>query len=158
MHRYLIAVGSNRCHASYGTPRGVVAAAIVRLDLKILAVSAVCETPPMGPSRRRYANAAIVAETVLDPPALLSRLKAIERAFGRRSGRRWGDRVIDLDIILWSGGLWASKTLAIPHRSFRDRAFVLDPANQIAAAWRDPLSGLTLRHLKSRLDRRRVQS
>ncbi len=158
MYRYLIAIGSNRCHARHGHPRGVVAAAIASIGLTVVAVSDVCETSPMGPSRRRYANAAIVADTVLDPPALLAHLKAIERAFGRRSGRRWGDRVIDLDIVLWSGGLWASKTLAIPHRSFRNRAFVIDPANQIAAAWRDPLSGLTLRHLKSRLDRRAAQS
>src|SRR3546814_8929009 len=64
-------------------------------------------TPPLGPTIRRFANMVAIIESDDDPPALLRRLKAIEHAFGRRRGRRWGARVIDLDIILWSGGAWA---------------------------------------------------
>ena len=74
---------------------------------------------------------------------------------GRRRGQRWGDRVLDLDIILWSGGVWRSADLKIPHPAFTQRRFVLDPACTIAADWRDPLSGLTVAQAQARLTRPR---
>ena len=86
---------------------------------------------------------------------MLARLKAIERAFGRRPGRRWGARVLDLDIILWSGGCWRSKGLVVPHPRYRDRTFVLRPLHDVAPRWRDPLTGLTPRQLEARLTRPR---
>ena len=68
---------------------------------------------------------------------------------------RWGARVLDCDIVLWDGGAWSSPRLTIPHSQFRSRAFVLAPAMAIAGDWRDPLGGLTLRHLHTRLTRPR---
>lgn len=149
---YLIAIGSNR-RGGHGSPRDEVRAAIDALG-KVIARSPVVETPPVGPSVRRYANAACLIESDESPPVLLARLKAIERDFGRRRGRRWGARVIDLDIILWSGGCWASPGLIVPHIAFRTRDFVLDPASAIAPDWRDPVTHLTLIQLRSRLTRR----
>jgi 2-amino-4-hydroxy-6-hydroxymethyldihydropteridine diphosphokinase len=146
---YLIAIGSNR-RGRHGRPEAEVAAAIVALG-GVTAVSPIFPTPALGPSIRRFANAAVLVETKEAPPALLDRLKRIERDFGRRRGRRWGDRVIDLDVILWSEGAWASPGLTIPHPEFRHRAFVLDPAAKIAPGWRDPLTGLSLRQLRARL-------
>ena len=64
------------------------------------------------------------------PDELLAELKAIERDFGRRPGRRWGPRVLDLDIILWSGGAWGGPGPIVPHPEFRDRAFVLAAARR----------------------------
>jgi 2-amino-4-hydroxy-6-hydroxymethyldihydropteridine diphosphokinase len=90
----------------------------------------------------------------MDPPAMLAALKGLERDFGRRPGRRWGDRVLDCDIVLWSGGRWQSPGLAIPHPHFRTRGFVLAPAWEITPGWRDPGSGLTLAQLTRRLTRR----
>lgn len=84
---------------------------------------------------------------------MLARLKGIERAFGRRRGQRWSARVIDLDIVLWSGGPWSSPGLTIPHMAFRERDFVLAPLLGVAPDWRDPLSGLTVRQLHARLRR-----
>ena len=92
-------------------------------------------------------NAAALGESAERPPALRARRKRIERAFGRRGGRRWDSRVIDLDIILWSGGAWASAGLVVPHRQFRRRAFVLQPLNAIVPGWRDPITGRTVRQL-----------
>jgi 2-amino-4-hydroxy-6-hydroxymethyldihydropteridine diphosphokinase len=155
--RYLIALGSNMRHAVHGAPRRVLETAIAALaeaGLAVEAVSPIVTSAPLGPSRRRYANAAAVVTTDLAPEALLDRLHAIERAFGRRRrGSRWRARVLDLDIVLWSGGAWASERLIVPHSHFRQRAFVLDPAAAIAGAWRDPLTGLTLRHHRARLTR-----
>lgn len=116
-------------------------------------LSDIIETPPMGPSQRRYANAVAVVETMRDPETLLGLLKGVEQAFGTRRGQRWGARALDLDIILWNGGVWASPRLTIPHAAFRERAFVLAPARQIAGDWRDPITGLSVQHLHARLTR-----
>jgi 2-amino-4-hydroxy-6-hydroxymethyldihydropteridine diphosphokinase len=121
----------------------------------VAARSPVMASAPMGAARRRFANAALVLSSDLTPPALLAALKRMEREFGRRPGQRWGDRVLDLDIILWSGGVWRSAGLAIPHPAYTRRAFVLTPARAIAPGWRDPVSGLTLAHHHARLTRRR---
>jgi 2-amino-4-hydroxy-6-hydroxymethyldihydropteridine diphosphokinase len=152
---FIIALGSNQRHGRYGAPAKVIRAAIAALDVPILAKSGVQHSAPIGPSLRRYANAAVLVETRMTPPELLNHLQAIESGFGRRRrGQRWGARVLDLDIILWSGGLWVSPGLSIPHLRFRERGFVLSPLNEIARDWRDPISGHNIPHLKTRLDRR----
>ena len=157
--RYLIALGSNRRHHRFGTPEQVLVAALGELDhkgLKLLASARTIHSAPLGPSRRRYANSAALVKSKLDPLELLARLKHIEAKFGRRSGgQRWTARVLDLDIVLWSGGVWATQDLTVPHPLFRARSFVLTPAKAIASTWRDPITGLTLRHLQARLTRPR---
>ena len=156
-HRYLIALGSNQRHPRHGEPEQVLSAAFADLDREGLALDATSPirgSAPIGPSRRRYANAAAIIRTRLDPPGLLAHLKAIERRFGRRpGGQRWRARVLDLDIILWSGGTFTARTLTVPHAAFRQRDFVLAPARAIAGTWRDPKTGLTIRHLAHRLRR-----
>lgn len=147
---YLVALGSNRA-GRHGSPRDEVAAALGLLDGLS---SPIIASAPLGPSTRTFANAAAVIESEEAPADLLARLKSIERAFGRRPGRRWSARVIDLDIILWSGGRVASRRLSVPHRAFRERAFVLAPASTIAPDWRDPVTGRTIRQLHARLTAR----
>ncbi|MBB4639844.1 2-amino-4-hydroxy-6-hydroxymethyldihydropteridine diphosphokinase [Rhizorhapis suberifaciens] len=156
MHRasYAIGLGSNRPHHRHGSPRGVIIAALQALNragLHLRASSPIIENPPIGPSRRRFANAAAIVETEYDPIALLARLKRIERQFGMRTGQRWSARTLDLDIILWSGGIWKHKHLSIPHSAYRERNFVLAPLARIAASWRDPITGLTVQQLHSRV-------
>jgi len=160
---YAIAIGSNRRHGRHGAPAQVIAAALDALrdaDVRIRAVSPTIHTAPWGPAGRSFANAAVIVATPLDPPALLRLLKAIERSFGRRRGRRWGQRVLDLDIMLWSEGRWppfptraAPGRLAIPHIGLALRPFVLVPLTAIAPGWRDARSGLSVRQLHARLKR-----
>ena len=149
---YAIGLGSNR-RGRHGGPDAEVRAALAALP-GVIAVAPLLHSAPLGPSLRRFANTVALIATDEDPPALLRRLKAIERAFGRRRGRRWGARVIDLDILLWSAGAWGSPGLTVPHPVFRERAFVLDPLAQVAPGWRDPVSGLTIRQLRARFHRR----
>jgi 2-amino-4-hydroxy-6-hydroxymethyldihydropteridine diphosphokinase len=134
---------------------------------EVTAIARVVDSAPVGPSARRYANGALVLRTGHAPEQLLAALKKMERAFGRRrGGQRWSTRVLDLDIILWSGGAFASAgcrrtggperrspegALLIPHPLFRERGFVIVPAAQIAPGWRDPVTGLTMRQLHARL-------
>jgi 2-amino-4-hydroxy-6-hydroxymethyldihydropteridine diphosphokinase len=154
-HRYLIALGSNQRHPRFGGPRRVLGTALERLEsegVRVIASAPPIETDPVGPSIRRYANSAAVIETALQPEALLALLKRLERAFGRRArGQRWRARVLDLDVVLWSGRPYASPALTIPHPLFRERAFVLTPALAVAPDWRDPLTGATVRQLHARL-------
>lgn len=131
----------------------MVAAAAARLGARV--VSPIIRTPPLGPSIRRFANAAALVDSDLAPSAMLAWLKAIERDLGRRRGRRWGARPIDLDIILWSGGRWHARDLTIPHNAFRLRDFVLVPLAAIAGDWRDPVTRRSVRQLRTVVDRRR---
>lgn len=147
-NRYVIALGSNR-RGRHGTPIDEVRAGIAVLG-PVRATSPILTTAPLGPSIRRFANAAVLIDSAEDPPALLARLKRIEREFGRRAGRRWGPRVIDLDIVLWSGGRWSGPGLIVPHAAFRDRRFVLDCVVRIVPGWRDPLTNRTIRQLAHR--------
>lgn len=152
MTTYAIALGSNR-RGRHGDPAREIAAALEAVG-GVVARSPTVASAPLGPSNRRYANAVALIETAEDPAALLVRLKRIERAFGRRPGRRWGSRVIDLDIILWSGGAWSSPGLTVPHAAFRTRDFVLGPLATLVPGWRDPLTARTIRQLAHVVDRR----
>ena len=146
---YAIALGSNR-RSRHGSPALTLRAALAAID-GVAAVSAVRATPALGPAGRSFANAVALVHSPLAPDALLARLKAIERDFGRRAGRRWGPRVLDLDIVLWSEGIWPGPGPTIPHPAFRARAFVLRPLAELAPTWRDPITGATARQLLARL-------
>ena len=151
-HLYAIGLGSNQPHGRYGAPPKVLEAVLA--ELQPVAVSPIIETAPIGPSLRIFANAAALIETHLSPLEFLRHLKGIERRFGRRRGQRWGARVLDLDILLWSGGRWSSATLSIPHRRLTERVFALDPLVQIAPDWKIPRHGTVRQHL-ARLTRPR---
>ena len=152
---YAIAIGSNRPHGRLGRPAAVVEAAIARLDeaFSLFDASPIILNPAHGPAGRDFANAVALVESDLEPPEMLTRLKAIERDFGRRRGKRWGTRVLDLDLALWSGGQFRSHELTIPHRQIARRSFVLQPLTAIAPEWRIH-GNLTARHLARRLARR----
>lgn len=155
-HLYAIALGSNRRHGRHGAPAAVIRAAAIAIEgsgTRLIRLSPILATPALGPAGRSFANAAALLESPLDPPALLAWLKAVERGFGRRRGRRWGPRVIDLDIILWSGGRWDDRRLNVPHAAFRIRDFVLRPLAAIAPGWRDPVTALSVAQIRGRLCR-----
>ncbi len=151
-YSYAIALGSNRC-SRHGPPRATLRAALTAL--KPTHASTIRATPALGPAGRSFANAVAILESRLDPEDMLADLKALERRFGRRPGRRWGPRVLDLDIILWSEGPWAGPGPIVPHPAYPARRFVLAPLAEIAPDWRDPLSTRTVRQLLARLTRPR---
>ena len=158
-HLYLIALGSNVRTVRDGLPGKVLSAAVdvlEELGLLFHAVAPTITTSPIGVSRRRFANSAALVETFREPEELLGLLKATEQSFGRKSvGQRWSARVLDLDIILWDGGIWECEELIIPHPEFRQRDFVLEPACAIARHWRDPVTNLSVAHLFARLTKPR---
>lgn len=158
-HLYAIALGSNRRHIRHGRPTGVVEAAIARLDadFTLFDASPIILNKAVGGAGRDFANAVALIESELEPEPMLTELKVIERDFGRRRGRRWGMRVLDLDLVAWDGARFHSRRLTIPHPRLKDRDFVLGPLATIAPGWRID-GGLTPRHLASRLGKRRRAS
>jgi 2-amino-4-hydroxy-6-hydroxymethyldihydropteridine diphosphokinase len=155
---YAIAIGSNRPHGRFGSPPSVVEAAIARFDrdFGLFDASPIFLNEAIGGAGRDFANAVVLVESDFEPPEMLAALKRIEREFGRRASRRWGPRVLDLDIVDWTGGKWRSRDLTIPHPAAANRAFVIEPLAGIAPGWR--LEGvLTARHLAHRLARPRLR-
>jgi 2-amino-4-hydroxy-6-hydroxymethyldihydropteridine diphosphokinase len=146
---YAIALGSNRPHGRYGRPESVLRSAVRELGElgSVEGVSRIHRTLALGPAGRSFANAAAILVTELEPLQLLAALKSLERRFGRRAGRRWGARVLDLDLILWSGGRFDGTVLRIPHPQMARRSFVLRPLAEIAADWPVPGTGRNVRHL-----------
>ena len=153
-HLYAIAIGSNRPHGRYGRPPQVVEAAIARLDEQfgLFDASPILINAAHGPAGRDFANAVALVESDCGPQQMLGRLKDMERDFGRRRGRRWGPRVLDLDIALWSGGKFRSQRLTIPHAQLGRRSFVLQPLAAVAPNWK--LGPVAVRHLAARLARK----
>jgi 2-amino-4-hydroxy-6-hydroxymethyldihydropteridine diphosphokinase len=155
-HLYAIAIGSNRPHGRFGRPQQVVEAAISRLDQEfdLFDASPIILNPAIGGAGRDFANAVALVAAALPPPEMLRRIKALEGEFGRRRGKHWGARVLDLDLALWSDGRFRSRRLKIPHYGIEERSFVLQPLAAIAPRWRIR-GALNSRHLAHRLARRR---
>jgi 2-amino-4-hydroxy-6-hydroxymethyldihydropteridine diphosphokinase len=108
--------------------------AVARLEaagVRVLERSSIWETPPVPADQPEYLNAAVVAETTLAPLDLLRTLKTIERDLGRRPGRRWGPRPIDIDILFYGDESIDEPDLTIPHPRIAERAFVLAPLAEI---------------------------
>ncbi len=102
-------------------------------DIKILKVSSLYETEPVGHVKQDwFVNACLMAETNLSPRQLLNTLKNIEKQLKRKKRFiRWGPRTIDLDILLYDNLRLKAKDLIIPHPEMHKRAFVLIPLMEL---------------------------
>lgn len=127
-----IALGSN-----LQDPVGNVQNAIAELEnldgFSVQVQSRLYRSPPMGPQDQPdYVNAVVRGETSMQAIELLDCLQMLERQFGRQSGgRRWGERELDLDIVLFGEQTISIERLQIPHIGLSERAFVLLPLADI---------------------------
>lgn len=95
---------------------------------RIVGVSKIYETPPVGYSEQRsFLNAAIFAETDVAPMELLRLCKALENRLGRIPSFKNGPRAIDIDIIFYGGETLSLDELEIPHPRWSERDFVITP-------------------------------
>ena len=144
-HRVHIGIGSN-----LGDRRANTAEAIEKVSnlpgTRVVRASSLYESEPLGNAKTWFVNCVIEVETDLGPDVLLKKLKAIEEAMGRKrvKGKRWGSRIIDLDILLFDQDVIDKRTLKIPHPEMHKRRFVLLPLAELAPQVVHPQLGQTV--------------
>ncbi|HCK31693.1 MAG TPA: 2-amino-4-hydroxy-6-hydroxymethyldihydropteridine diphosphokinase [Acinetobacter ursingii] len=119
-----IGMGSN-----LGDSRQILQYAVQRLkDLGQVQVSRLYQSPPMGPQDQPYYyNAAAQLITSLEPLDLLDQLQRIEQEAGRVRLRRWGERTLDLDLLIYAEQDIQNQRLTVPHPGLLERDFVIVP-------------------------------
>jgi 2-amino-4-hydroxy-6-hydroxymethyldihydropteridine diphosphokinase len=101
---------------------------------RVLRQSRVIETEPWGVAdQRRFLNQVLEVEWAGTPRELLKAAKAVEREGGRRPTRRWGPRIIDVDILLFGRENVRETDLQIPHPRIAERPFVLAGLSELGA-------------------------
>jgi len=119
-------------------PAGQIESALDELreipETRVISRSSLYRSSPLGGIEQPdFVNAVAAVLTTLGPRDLLRNLKAIERRRGRdRNGQRWGPRVIDLDLLVFSRAVLSEAGLSIPHPGIAERNFVLLPLREIA--------------------------
>jgi 2-amino-4-hydroxy-6-hydroxymethyldihydropteridine diphosphokinase len=157
MRMLLLALGANM-RGAWGGPAETLARArreLAAAGVRTLRASRLYATPPLGPGRQaRYLNAVLKMEASLAPGALLRLVKGLERRAGRRFGRRWGPRCLDIDVLDFGGRRlgWPVRRrergrLILPHPEMHRRAFVLVPLLEVDRHWRHPVFGVRGRAL-----------
>jgi 2-amino-4-hydroxy-6-hydroxymethyldihydropteridine diphosphokinase len=132
-HRVHIGIGSN-----LGDRRANIAEAIERTSqltgTRVVRASSLYESEPLGDAKTWFVNCVIELDTDLAPEPLLKKLLAIEESMGRKrvKGKRWGSRVIDLDILLYDQDVIDKRNLKVPHPELHKRRFVLLPLAELA--------------------------
>jgi 2-amino-4-hydroxy-6-hydroxymethyldihydropteridine diphosphokinase len=102
--------------------------------VRILRQSRVMETEPWGVvDQPRFLNQVLEVEWPGSPRALLAAAKQVEREGGRTRTRRWGPRMIDVDILLFGDRQVSEPDLQIPHPRIAARPFVIDALNELGA-------------------------
>ncbi len=143
---YLV-LGSNQGNRSLYIAKALSAMALLpKSSLKL--VSKWYETAAWGKEDMPpHINVAVVLQTNLLPSVLLSHTQAIEHRLGRERQVKWGERTLDIDIILFDELVLHTDTLIIPHPYMQERRFVLAPLAEIAPNVLHPIYKKTLLEL-----------
>jgi 2-amino-4-hydroxy-6-hydroxymethyldihydropteridine diphosphokinase len=128
-HRAYVGIGTNLGDRFANVGRALDA---LRKLGRVRRSSSLYRTEPWGKRDQPwFLNAVVLLETDLRPRALLEELQVAEKKLGRRSGERWGARVIDLDLLLYDDVEIDEPDFRVPHPRLRERAFVLVPLAQL---------------------------
>ncbi len=147
---YVVGLGSNLG----GRLRNILAALeILSGYTGIEKVSRVYLTEPLGPPQGWFLNMSVFCVTDIPPLEMLDLCKGIESELGRATGPRWGPRVVDLDLLLWSGGCYYHKLLQIPHPRWCERLFVVRTLLDLGI---DEVEGVSLKGVAGGLSNQRV--
>lgn len=104
-------------------------------EFNLLSYSSLYAGPPMGPQDQPdYINAVCLLDSDLTAYQTLQRLHSVEHHFGRQRLRHWGERTLDLDLLLYDSVESDDQQLKLPHPGIYERDFVLFPLQEIAAS------------------------
>ena len=124
-------------------------------EIQVTAVSRVYESEYVGPGTQDpYLNACVELKTRLAPSVLLAVLKGAEQRQGRRPGGHMLPRPIDLDILMFGQRVMSDPGLTLPHQQMRERAFVMEPLNELAPQKIFPDSGETFASVCAKIRRK----
>lgn len=153
MTRALIGLGSNCGDRGDNIRREVEALDTEDGAIKVLRVSAIYESLPWGVTDQpNFFNGVAEVETRLTPHGLLARLKDIEKELGRRPTRRWADRLVDLDILLFGELVIDEIDLKVPHPYIAERDFVLHPLRELVPEMVHPKLGVAIKDIEGAFD------
>jgi 2-amino-4-hydroxy-6-hydroxymethyldihydropteridine diphosphokinase len=99
-----------------------------------------------------FLNQALLVHTALNPFELLEKIHWIERKMGRVRRIKWGERLIDIDILFFNDAIIEEENLSVPHPYLHLREFVLAPLREIAPELVHPVLGKSIRQLSADLD------
>ena len=119
-----IGLGSN-----LGDSRQILTEAVQKLaTLGQVQTSKLYQSPPMGPQDQpNYLNAVVRLDTELEALGLLDELQRFEQESGRVRLRHWGERTLDLDLLIYADANIQNERLTVPHVGVLERDFVVIP-------------------------------
>lgn len=145
-----IALGSNLGDKEKNLRRALLL--LTQQGVEVVRVSSFLSTEPYGVTDQpQFLNAVACVRTSLAPLALLDVLLATELAMGRVRLRHWGERNIDLDLLLYEDVVLDTSRLRLPHPDMQNRDFVLLPLAEIAPELKHPTLQKTIWELKENL-------
>ena len=145
-----IALGSNLGDKEKNLRRALLL--LTQQGVEVVRVSSFISTEPYGVTDQpQFLNAGACVRTSLAPLALLDVLLATELVMGRVRLRHWGERNIDLDLLLYEDVVLDTPRLHLPHPDMQNRDFVLLPLAEIAPELKHPTLQKTICELKKDL-------
>ena len=150
LHTAYIALGSNLGDKEENLRRAL--ELLEERGVEVVKVSTFICTEPYGVTDQpQFLNAVCQVRTSLEPLALLHTLLGIEQEMGRVRLRHWGERNIDLDLLLYEDVVMDTPELKLPHPDMQNRDFVLLPLAEIAPELIHPVLHKNMRELKEEL-------
>ena len=150
METAYIALGSNLGDKEKNLRRALLL--LMQQGVEVIKVSSFFKTEPYGVTDQpQFLNSVCEVRTSLAPLALLDVLLATELAMGRVRLRHWGERNIDLDLLLYGDMVMDTERLRLPHPDMQNRDFVLLPLAEVAPDVVHPVLKKTMEELKDKL-------